>query len=171
MNNKYKGKLLEIVTYPDKILRKKAKDINNIKSDENQQLIADMILTMQIKDGVGLAGPQVGINKKIFIVNDGNGVQVIINPRIIFKSFKKNVMEEGCLSIPKVYGLVTRPENIWIFYKNNFGKLQFKKATQLLARIIQHENDHLLGILFIDKTDKITNGQNFLTEYKNNVKE
>ncbi len=169
MENNRKGKLLDVIVYPNKNLRKKAEDVIDIKFEKNQQLIADMILTMQVKDGVGLAGPQVEINKKIFIVDDGSGPQVVINPKIVFRSFKKNVMEEGCLSVPKVYGIVTRPENIWIFYKNNRGKLQFRKATGLLARIMQHENDHLQGILFIDKTDKITNGSDILEEYERNV--
>jgi peptide deformylase len=158
---------LHIYLHPDPILRKNCQDVKNISLSETQELVDSMILTMQTANGIGLAAPQIGRSINLLVINDGRGDQIFINPKIIYKSRKKNIFEEGCLSIPGVYGNVTRPATIWLIYKDRFGKLRFKKATALEARILQHEVDHIHGILFIDRTDDITQGKELLAEYEN----
>ena len=142
--------LLEIKKYPDPILKKRAGEIKEI-TQEIKQLADDMIETMIKKDGVGLAGPQVGISKKIIAVQTENGPAVLINPRITKKWGKKILMEEGCLSLPDVWLKVKRAEGVEIEAVNlNNEKINIK-TEGFLARIYQHETDHLRGILIIDK--------------------
>ena len=106
------------------------------------------------KDGIGLAAPQVNIAKRVIIVNSNNNAAVFINPKIIKKSFLKNKMEEGCLSIPGVYKKVKRYNSVTMQFQDLKAKKQKIKANKLLARILQHEIDHLDGVLFIDKIVK-----------------
>ncbi len=164
------AKKLPIIIYPNKILRKNSVNIKNILSESIQQLIIDMKLTMQAANGIGLAAPQIGQNINLIVVDDGQGPKILINPTIIFKSYNKNIFEEGCLSIPDVFGPVTRPEKVWLIYRDENNKFNFKISSGLEARIIQHEVDHLRGILFIDKTSTITQGKEKLELYENNVK-
>ncbi len=164
------AKILPIVIYPDGRLRKNSKNIKNILDETIQQLIVDMKLTLQAANGIGLAAPQVGKNINLILVNDGSGVKVYINPVIIYRSRTKNIFEEGCLSIPEVFGQVTRPEKVWFFYRDANNRFNFKISSGLEARILQHEVDHLRGILFIDKTQNITQGKDKLEFYENNAK-
>jgi len=159
-------KLLPLVKHPNPILRTESQNVVRIGSEEIQQLITDMIYTMKSNNGIGLAAPQIGRNINLFVVDDGSGPQVYINPLIIFRSPRKNIVEEGCLSIPDVYGLVTRPECVWLIYKNRKGHIKLRRRTAMLARIIQHEYDHLRGRLFIDITDRITKGDELLQKYE-----
>lgn len=149
-------KLYNIITHPNKFLRQNTEDINidQIKTDEIQNLIDSLIFTMKKKDGIGLAAIQVGINKSIVIINSKDEPLVLINPKIISKSFRKTTMEEGCLSVPNVYGAVKRPKNIKINAYDSNGQEINEKYTGLISKIIQHEIDHLNGILFIDKAIK-----------------
>lgn len=165
------AKNLKVLIHPHPALRQVCSDIKNISSEDIQQLIVDMTKTMKNWEGVGLAAPQVGRAINLLLVDDGSEVEIFINPKIIFRSFGKIVMEEGCLSIPKVYGTVKRPEYVWVIYKDKTGRLRFKKVTGLKARILQHEVDHLNGILFIDKNrlERITQGQEFFNKYEGRV--
>jgi len=151
--------MLEIVTNPSQILRKKAKSINlkDISSKEIKTLIDQMAKTMLESDGPGLAAPQIGKSIRLIIVNIKQGPIALINPKIIRKSWRKCIDEEGCLSIPKVYGNVKRSHSIKVKTYNQHGKLIKLKAKGLFARVIQHEVDHLNGILFIDKVQKVKN--------------
>ena len=136
----------------DDILRKHCREVDNI-TDRIKMLISDMAETMYDADGVGLAAPQVGILKRIFVIDvyDGEGLRVFISPEILEKSGE--VIElEGCLSIPNVQGKVVRPEHVKVKALNEKGEEFFLEANGLLARAICHENDHLDGILFTDKT-------------------
>ncbi|MFH0779538.1 MAG: peptide deformylase [Parcubacteria group bacterium] len=145
-----------ILTAPDKRLRMRSKKISarEIKSGKIQRLIFDLVETMMDKDGIGLAGPQIGELLSVIAVQHKDEAIVLINPKICGKSFGKIVMEEGCLSVPGVFGLVKRPKSIRVKAFNQEGKAVDFKADSILARVIQHEVDHLDGILFIDKLQK-----------------
>jgi peptide deformylase len=149
--------LLTILTNPNQILRKKSTAItaNKITSDELKKLYSDMVFTMLKKDGVGLAAPQVGKNIRLVIINTKNGPLVILNPQILKKSFAKEWGEEGCLSVPNLFGQVRRHKKIKCSYIDSDGCASELDATGLMARVIQHELDHLEGILFIDKAKEI----------------
>ncbi len=163
--------MLDIITYPNKILRKKTKNVKDFSNNEFQSFISEMSQTMLEKDGLGLAANQVNKDIRICIINFKDGPQAIINPKILWKSFfKRSVMEEGCLSFPKIFGLVRRPKIIIIRYKNKQGKTKWLKAKGLLATVIQHEIDHLNGILFIDKIFKYTKGEKKIKLLKKEAK-
>ena len=150
-------KILTILTIPNPILRKKSEDISLKKLAEKklQVLALNMAKTMKEKDGIGLAAPQVGDNIRLITVNTKEGVLILINPKITKKSFAKEWAEEGCLSVPGVYGKVKRSKKINCIYLDTSGEKKKISAEGLLARVIQHEIDHLDGILFIDKAKEI----------------
>lgn len=133
----------------DEILRKKSKTVDKI-DERVQTLISDMIDTMYQADGVGLAAPQVGILKRIVVIDIGEGVQVLINPEIVNQSGEQ-IDYEGCLSVPDVKARVNRPADVVVKALNRDGKEVEVKGTGLMARALCHELDHLEGILFIDK--------------------
>jgi len=145
---------LKIRIKGDKILRQKSKAINDPKNKEIQELARNMTETMNDQDGIGLAGPQVGVSKRIISVKTKDGDLIFINPKITKKSLLKNVAEEGCLSIPGVFGPVKRHNSIYLEARDINNKSIKLKAKGLLARVIQHEVDHLDGVLFIDKMEK-----------------
>lgn len=138
----------------DEILRKKSREIS-VVDDKIRTLLDDMLETMYENEGVGLAAPQVGILKRAVVIDveDGN-VYKMVNPKIISQSGEQ-VGQEGCLSVPETKGIVKRPMNVTVEYLDENGKQRTLKAEGALARCICHETDHLDGILFIDKVDKI----------------
>ncbi|MDZ7798348.1 MAG: peptide deformylase [Patescibacteria group bacterium] len=138
----------------DKILRQKAEPIKNPQKKDIQKLAQNMTKTMNQENGIGLAAPQVGLSKRLICVKNKDGDLILINPKITKKSWLKNMAEEGCLSIPGVFGPVKRHKSIIVKAKNLKNKSIKFKAKGLLARVIQHEVDHLNGILFIDKIEK-----------------
>jgi peptide deformylase len=151
--------VLPIVTYDDALLRKKTQPVTQ-DTQELQQLIDDMFDTMYNAEGVGLAAPQIGKLLRIFVA-DGDvyaeeegepryGPVAMINPEIVFKSEQTVDMDEGCLSIPGVYGPVSRPVQIAVKYLDRDFKEQKMEVDGRMARIIQHEIDHLDGVLFLD---------------------
>lgn len=146
--------ILEIKKYPDPVLRKKAERVGEI-TPELRKLAEDMTETMlkSEPEGVGLAAPQVGISKRMFAVQTEKGPAVFVNPKIIEKSKKTEVMEEGCLSLPKTWLKIKRAKEVEMEALDINGKKISIKAEGLPARIIQHEVDHLNGILIIDKTN------------------
>ena len=148
-------KALKIVQESDPVLRKKAGPIKDPKAPEIQKLIADMTLTMKAANGIGLAAPQVGRSLRLFTVNAENKIYVFINPEIKNFGDDKIPFEEGCLSVPKTWGPVVRPKKLTIKALDENGKPIKIRAKGLLARVIQHEMDHLNGTLFIDKAEKI----------------
>ncbi len=145
--------ILKIITQPNSILRKKSTEINvkDIKSRELQGLILSMGKTMIKKDGVGLAAPQIGKNIRLVVINSKDGVFCLINPKFIKKSWARELGQEGCLSVPGVFGKVKRHKKISLTYYNQKGEKVKLTAEGMMARVIQHEVDHLDGILFIDK--------------------
>lgn len=159
---------MDIITFPSETLRKKSKKIVTFSDPDLKSFANELLETMKKKDGIGLAAPQVGKNIKMIAVNTKEGDQVFVNPKIIWKSFfKKEPGEEGCLSFPKIYGTVSRSKKVWIKYQNLEGKKVNIKTVGLLARIFQHEIDHLKGVLFIDKVKEITKGKDLLKNMKN----
>ncbi|HUT21892.1 MAG TPA: peptide deformylase [Candidatus Bipolaricaulota bacterium] len=148
--------ILYIVKHPNDILRAKNEEISPefIKTDEFHRLISDMKETMLKRDGVGLAAPQIGKNIQVCLINTEDGVLVLINPKIIKRSFRKSIDEEGCLSIPGVFGKVKRHKQIKVKTLTLKGEPLEINAEGMFARVIQHEVDHLNGILFIDKMVK-----------------
>ena len=142
---------MKVVRLGDDILRKKAEPVAEI-TDEIRELVREMFVTMEEEDGVGLAAPQVGRSIRLFVVKADDHVErAFINPQIIATSQEVCSYEEGCLSIPKMYEDVIRPERITVQARNEKGRRFTLEAEGFLARVIQHEYDHLEGILFIDR--------------------
>lgn len=141
--------LREIRTDGDEILRKKCKVVNEI-TPAILTLLDDMAETMYEAEGVGLAAPQVGILKRIVVIDVGNGIIELINPEII-EVEGEQIGPEGCLSIPGVVGEVTRPLKVKVKTLNRKGEEVILEGEGLLARAFSHETDHLNGILFTDK--------------------
>jgi|SRR3989338_5581964 len=141
----------EIKKYPEAVLRKKAEEIKEI-TPEIKELAEDMTETMlkSERDAVGLAAPQVGVSIRMFVAQTRNGPGVFINPEISKKSGKEAV-EEGCLSLPGLWLKVKRAKEIELEAIDINGKKIKTKAVGLFARILQHEIDHLNGVLIIDK--------------------
>lgn len=132
----------------DPVLRKKAKEVSQI--DEHVlSLIKDMFEVMYANDGVGLAAPQLGVPLRIIVVDDGKP-RAMINPQIVYRSEEKVVGEEGCLSVPEIFENVERSKEVIVKYKDENGIDQEEKFVDYSARIVQHEYDHLDGVLFID---------------------
>lgn len=149
---------LKILVEPNKNLRKKSKIVlvDEIISNEFRVFLSDLYATMIAGDGVGIAGPQVGILKRVCFVSDsGKNPQVLINPEITWFSKESISLKEGCLSIPNVFGFVRRSKSIHAKAYDENGKIVKIKAKGWLSRVIQHEIDHLDGILFIDKADSL----------------
>ena len=146
---------LSLTTQPNDILRTVSSDLPLESLSEYQELGADMIETMIENAGIGLAGCQVGKNLNIFTINkDVTGEEehwILCNPTITFSSRATNVMEEGCLSCPGLYGDVRRPEKVRVKAYTLDGELHTFKAKGLLAKVFQHEIDHLNGALILDK--------------------
>jgi len=146
--------MLEIVTYPDPVLRKKAEPVQNL-DDGVLKILDEMADVMYLKDGVGLAGPQVGISKRIIVVDIGQGLMPLINPEIVNRINEKKTAEEGCLSFPGIHVDISRPESITWTALNEKGERVEQKAEGLWARVLQHEIDHLDGVLIIDHISTI----------------
>jgi peptide deformylase len=157
----------EIVQIPYPTLREVSVEVpvENIQSDETQSLISDMREALETQDdGIGLSAPQVGVTKRVFIVShrlfesDPTSKDMIfVNPAVTWESKEKDTAEEGCLSIRGVYGNVERPSSVKIQAYNEEGTNLEYEASGILARVFQHEIDHLDGILFIDKATDIKN--------------
>lgn len=152
-----------IIQIGNPILRKKNKLVKNVKDKKVLETIENLLDTMRSFGMVGTAAPQIGVNLKIFITeirkteyrktNNVDGLRIFINPRIVWKSKKEVVIYEGCGSVAHsdFFGPVKRPEKIVIRALNEKGEKTKLKASGLLARVIQHEYDHLVGIEFVEK--------------------
>lgn len=152
--------ILPIVTYNDPLLRKEAEPLAEL-NEELGVLIADMFDTMYNSHGVGLAAPQIGTSIQLFVVDvdsmteeiddeENVGAMVFINPRILTTDGEMVKMEEGCLSIPDVRDEVSRQDRITITYRNRHFEEKTEEFSGWVSRVIQHEYDHLKGVLFLD---------------------
>lgn len=144
---------LKIRIVGDKVLRRKAEPVRRINQNITT-LLDNMLETMREAEGVGLAAPQVGISKRVIIVDVGEGLWELINPEIL-EQFGSETAVEGCLSIPKIGGEVVRAAQVKVRGLNRFGETIELWATGFFARALQHEIDHLEGILFIDKASSL----------------
>lgn len=145
-------KNLDIRKFDDPILRKKTKEVKTFDKDL-ELLIQDMIATMEENNGVGLAAPQIGIGQKIIVFKDLKSLNSfeLINPKIIKRGGKKELGEEGCLSFPGIFLKIKRSKKIEVIGKNRKGENVKIKAEDITARILQHEIDHLEGVVFFDR--------------------
>ncbi|MCI8500800.1 MAG: peptide deformylase [Oscillospiraceae bacterium] len=142
-----------IVTKEDEILKKKCRPVE--KFDERLwELLDDMAETMYQNDGVGLAAPQVGILRRVVVIDAGEGLIELVNPVIVSSSGRQEEYE-GCLSCPGEYGLTKRPKKVTVKAQDRHGKTFTREGEDLLARAFCHELDHLEGILFLDIAEKI----------------
>ena len=141
--------ILDIRVLGDPILRKETVPVGEI-TDDIRTLIADMFETMYASEGIGLAAPQVGRTERIAVVDVDGARYALVNPEVIERSNATDKSEEGCLSIPNIYGDVVRPSTVSVRALNEDGEPQEITATDLLGRCLQHEIDHLDGKLFID---------------------
>ncbi len=160
--------ILPISKLPAKVLRTKVQDLNLPGDKDLLRLIKDMFATCKAADGVGLAAPQVGKNLNmaiIFLEEAGLPAFPIINPRITQSSKEQTEMEEGCLSIPGVFGKVKRPKKITMEAYNLAGEKFTITDDTFLARVLQHEIDHLNNILISDKFEELTGGKELLPQY------
>ena len=149
----------KIITEPNIILRKKSVTLETVDED-TRELMDDMLETMYAAPGIGLAGVQIGILKRLIVIDISRDEEkknplFLINPEIITKSSNTSVYEEGCLSLPGYFAEIERPAECQIKYIDYHGKKKEMKASGLLATCIQHEVDHLNGILFIDYLSKL----------------
>ncbi|MFH1145740.1 MAG: peptide deformylase [bacterium] len=158
-----------ILIYPDPRLRQKSKEITDINIPDIQEFIPLLKQVMLEKDGAGMAAPQLGNPIRMLAVNEPEGAKIYINPVIHKYSLFQNSFEEGCFSVPDVFGLVRRPRSIKLSYLTETGEKIKETVDGLLARVLQHEVDHLDGVLFIDKAYKITTNEHLLKEMKEKV--
>lgn len=139
----------------------------DISGQTVQRLLDDMLVTMKQAQGIGLAAPQIGQSLRIAVIAREvdpalPGPLILINPIITQPSSDQVPIEEGCLSIPGVFGIIRRAEGITVRYFDRFGQVHNMTTAGLLARVIQHEVDHLHGVLFIDRQPEFTRGQELL---------
>ena len=148
-----------ILTEPNKILRQISNPVDHV-GEEEQKLMDDMLETMYAAPGIGLAAIQIGIPKRIIIMDisrkkENKNPLHFVNPEIVWKADEDIIYEEGCLSVPNQFAEINRPKKCHVKYLDYFGQPQLLKAQGLLATCIQHEIDHLEGILFIDYLSKL----------------
>ncbi|HJO75304.1 MAG TPA: peptide deformylase [Rhodospirillales bacterium] len=146
--------ILDIIVAPDPRLKITAKAVTAV-DDDVRKLMDDMLDSMQVANGIGLAAPQVGDSRRVIVVDISRADEEpdpihMANPELLWVSDEENNHEEGCLSLPEQYAEVERPESIRVKFLNYSGEEQELDATGMLATCIQHEMDHLDGILFVD---------------------
>ena len=150
--------LIPIVKIPDPVLRQIAQPVAEI-TDGVRQLLDDMAATMYDAPGIGLAAPQINISERLIVMDCGKDetpeLYKMINPEIIESSEDKSILEEGCLSIPDQTAEVTRPASVTVRYTDIEGDTKMLTAEGLLAACVQHEIDHLNGVLFIDHISRL----------------
>lgn len=161
--------ILPILKFPNKILRIPGDEVVFPLSKEMIKLTQDMIDTVHKADGIGLAAPQVGKSVRLIIINlekSGVPVMALYNPKIVKKSFKKIDVEEGCLSIPGVFGNVKRPKKVELQAQTAEGKVIKFSDDGWVSRVAQHEIDHINGKLIIDYIKKYTQGAEIVKAWK-----
>jgi len=154
---KLKNPPLTIHRLGDRVLRQPAKRVAKV-DNALRDLVRKMLQTMYSEDGIGLAAPQVGVNKQLLVVDadpedENNPPLVMVNPKIVSASKQMATGQEGCLSIPGVYLDVVRPAEVEVSFKDETGRPRKIKVDDLVARVIQHEMDHLNGVMFVDRVE------------------
>lgn len=143
----------KIKKYGEPILKEIAKEVELSEfNNEFKKFLDDMVETMYATEGIGLAAPQVGVSKRVFVCDNGEGVvRKVINPIITPITDETQEFEEGCLSVPGIFKKVERPKKIHIKYLNENAETVEEDVDEFLAIVMQHENDHLNGILFVER--------------------
>lgn len=154
MENQERMEINEVVRYGDPVLRRRAEEVDKV-DEEIKDLINRMYVVMAESHGLGLAAPQIGVSKRIFTYDIGEGPHALINPRLL-RSSGEEIATEGCLSIPGLQGDVPRASRVTVSGIDENGQKVKIKAEGLLARVFQHEIDHLDGKVFIDRADPET---------------
>ena len=149
--------LRNIIKFGDERLRKKCREVTDF-NDKLWVLLDDMYETMKSADGVGLAAPQIGILRRVVVIDVGEGPIELVNPVIVSMKGKQREVE-GCLSAPNQWGYVKRPARVKVKALNRYGKEITVEGTELLARALCHEIDHLNGIIFTDLADEMVDPQ------------
>ncbi|MBP2313432.1 peptide deformylase [Azospirillum soli] len=154
--------VLEILVAPHPVLKQKAKPVDKVDA-RVAKLMDDMVETMYAAQGIGLAAPQIGVLERVIVVDvheKGEAPNPIrlANPEIVWTSDEKSVCEEGCLSVPEQYAEVTRPKAIRVRYLDEKNEVREMDADGMLATCIQHEIDHLNGVLFVDYLSSLKRG-------------
>jgi peptide deformylase len=150
---------LPIIKLPDPILKEKALPVERI--DESvRKLLADMLETMYAAPGVGLAAPQIGVSRRLVVIDIARDEQpknprLLINPEVLTQSDELRAHEEGCLSMPEVYAELERPAAVRVRYLDAEGQTREEEFRDLLSTVVQHEIDHLNGILFVDHLSRL----------------
>ena len=142
--------MLTLVDKNDPILSKTAQAVT-VFDDQIRQTAKEMLILMKEKDGVGLAAPQVGISQQIITIDAGKGPLALVNPQITYQSEDLKDDKEGCLSLPGVSLKIARPHKVNVSFQDVYGQIQVIKAKGLTARVLQHEIDHLSGVLITDR--------------------
>ena len=161
--------ILPIVKFPNKILTTPAQSVTFPLSPELKKLTRDMVDTVRHAGGIGLAAPQVGKAYRLVVINlEKSGIPLfpLYNGRVKSKSFKKVQIEEGCLSIPGVFGMVKRPKKVTIEAQNAEGQKVTLTDEAWIARVAQHEIDHTNGVLIVDLIKKYTQGKEIVDGWK-----
>lgn len=153
--------MLPIVTLPNPELRKRSAEVDRkmIKTPEFQGWLDDLVETMWKADGVGIAAPQVGRPIRVFVAVDGKTPHIVINPVVVRKSWRMEDGEEGCLSVPGKYGIVRRYRSFKVKGLDRRGERVIHDARGFFARVLQHELDHLDGVLFVDRAKQVVSLQ------------
>lgn len=167
--------VLKLYEYPDEVLRQKCEKVGKV-DDELRRFLDDMLETMYVDKGCGLAAPQVGVTKRIIVLDDNPSDEdksarrpmFLVNPEIVWRSDEMVLFNEGCLSLPEQRAEVERHEKVRVHYVDYNGNEQEILADDLLAIILQHEIDHLDGVLYIDHLSRLkrTRLLNKLSKYR-----
>jgi peptide deformylase len=148
-----------ILTLPDPLLRKKAKPVERV-DDELRRLMDDMLATMYDAPGIGLAAPQIGISRRLIVMDPAKEEApktplIMVNPEILARSEEMRIHEEGCLSIPDFTAEIERPAKTRVAFLDRAGKKREKELEGIWSTLVQHEIDHLNGVLFIDYLSRL----------------
>lgn len=151
--------VLPILKLPHPVLREKALPVERVDADL-RRLLRDMLETMYDAPGIGLAGPQVGVSRRVLVIDtardeEPKAPRLLINPEILSAGDIRRSHEEGCLSIPEVYAEVERPALVRVRYLDEEGRAREEDFNDLLATVVQHEIDHLDGVLFVDHLSRL----------------
>ncbi len=151
--------LRDIITLPDPLLRTTSTPVSRVTAD-TRKLMDDMLETMYAAPGIGLAAVQIGVPERVIVVDvarepEPKNPLFLVNPEIVWSSEQKADYEEGCLSIPEYFEMVTRPAEVKIQYRDRQGEARELHASGVFATCLQHEIDHLNGVLFIDYISKL----------------
>jgi len=158
--------MLPLIIAPNKILRTPTKELALPLDAKILKLIPEMFAAIEYYKGIGLAAPQINASLRLMVMATTSGPKAFINPKVVKASRKLEDMEEGCLSLPGLFGVVRRPYSVAVEYISPGGKKITANLKGMTARVFQHETDHLDGVLITDKITEYTNGHELFAKYQ-----